>query len=328
MSSINRRDFLKSSLAGTAVLAALAAEVQAADADAKKKEEQKGDKKEKKEKKKGGKKGGGRIALGAQSYSFRNFKFEDSIKQLKALGLEHMEFCSVHFPPKVDDPGFAKVKETIKAEGIKVPCFGVESFTADDAANRAKFEFAKALGIGILTADPEPDSFDSLDKLVQEFNIKIAIHNHGPKSRYDKAEDILKAIEKYHSNIGACVDTGHSIRSGEKPADVIMALGKRIHCLHLKDWKQGGEEQILGQGDMDMEAIARALKGIGFKGPIMMEYENSPDNPVPDMQKGLDNWKKVWAAKKEEDLTPKEAQEQFKKDAAKAAVENASKESK
>lgn len=272
MSSISRRDFLKRSAAGATVLTALAAEVDAM------------------------KKAGQEVVMGSQSYSFRNFKFEDSLKQLKALGLDHMEFCSVHFPPKADDPGFAKIKATLEAEGIKVPCFGVEGFSADAAANKAKFEFAKALGIGILTADPEPESFDSLEKLCEEYQIKVAIHNHGPKARWDKVADTLKAVENRHPFIGACVDTGHVIRSGEKPAEVILALGKRVHSLHLKDWKQGGEEQILGEGDMNMAAIAAALKKIEFSGPLMMEYENSPDNPVPDMKKGLANWMKIWSA--------------------------------
>ncbi len=293
MSSMNRRDFLMSSVAGAAFLTALAAEVGAEEAATDKKAA-------KKAAKKTGKKHRAGVMLGAQSYSFRNFKFDESIKKLKELGLNHMEFCSVHFPPKADDPGFAKIKETLTAEGIKVPCFGVESFTADAAANRVKFEFAKALGIEILTADPEPESFDSLEKLCEEFKIKIAIHNHGPKSRYDKVADTLKAIENRHPFIGACVDTGHSIRSGEKPDEVILALGKRVHSLHLKDWKQGGEEQILGEGDMDVMKVAMTLKKIHFSGPIMFEYENSPDNPVPDMKKGLENWNKAWSTKESE----------------------------
>ena len=228
--------------------------------------------------------------LGSQSYSFRNFSFPDSIAQLKGLGLANMEFCSVHFKPDAADPGFATVQSTIAASGIKVLCYGVEEFTKDDAANRKKFEFAKALGIGVLTANPDAESFSSLDALCEEFKIKIAIHNHGPKARYDKVTDTLKAVEGHHPFIGACVDTGHVIRSGEKPHEVIAALGPRVHSLHLKDWVFNGKEQILGKGDMDLAAVATSLKALGFTGPLMVEYEESPDNPVPDMKIGLENW--------------------------------------
>ena len=223
------------------------------------------------------------------------------ISEVKKLGLANIEFCSVHFPCSPTDPGLPAVQALIEEAGINVLCYGVESFTADEAANRAKFEFAKAMGIGILTADPLPESFDSLDKLTEEYKIKIAIHNHGPNDeRYGYVQRVLDAIKDHSPMIGACVDTGHSIRSNEKPHEVLAALGDRVHSLHLKDWIHEGEEQILGKGDMDLAAVAMALKDIKFAGPLMIEYENSPENPGPDMAIGIANWQKavdeVWTA--------------------------------
>jgi len=239
--------------------------------------------------------------LGSQSYSFRKFDTVGAIDGIKKLGLSNIEFCSVHFPCDANDPGIGKVQALIKEAGVNVLCYGVESFTADEAANRAKFEFAKAMGIGILTADPLPESFDSLDKLTEEYKIKIAIHNHGPNDkRYGYVQMVLDAIKDHSPMIGACVDTGHTIRSGEKPHEVLAALGDRVHSMHLKDWIQGGEEQILGEGDIDLVAVAKALKAIKFAGPLMIEYENSPENPGPDMAIGIANWQKavdeVWTA--------------------------------
>ena len=235
------------------------------------------------------------IVTGAQSYSFRNFSFEDSLKRLKEVGLNTMEFCAVHFPPDATAEGFEGVKAAIAAAGISVPCYGVEGFGADDGANRKKFEFGKALGLDILTADVEPKGFDSVEKLCEEFNIKIAIHNHGPHARYDKVADTLKAVEGRSPLIGACLDTGHCIRSAEKPHEVVKALGPRLISMHLKDWITGGEEQIIGEGDLDLAALVAAMKEVNFTGPVMMEYENSPEAPVADMQKGLANWNAAWA---------------------------------
>jgi sugar phosphate isomerase/epimerase len=152
------------------------------------------------------------------------------------------------------------------------------------------------LGIEVLTVDPTPDAFDSLDRLTEAFGIRIGIHNHGPKARYDKVQDTLNAVKGHSPLIGACVDTGHVIRSGEQPDEVIRQLGARVISLHLKDWTSGGEEQILGRGDMDMAAVARELKALRFKGPVVMEYENSPENPVPEMKIGLENWWRAWKA--------------------------------
>ncbi len=228
--------------------------------------------------------------MGAQSFSFRKFSFEDSIQCLKDVGLNTMEFCAVHFPPDAAHEGFAHVKQTIEAAGISVPCFGVEGFGADAAANRKKFEFAKALGVEILSADPAPEAFDDLEGLCEEFGVKIAIHNHGPGARYDKVADTLDAVEGRTPLIGACVDTGHAIRSGEAPDEIIEQLGSRVISVHLKDWVQGGEEQILGEGDIDLAAVAHALNDIGFAGPLVMEYELSPEDPIADMKKGWQNW--------------------------------------
>lgn len=230
------------------------------------------------------------MRLGAQSYSFRTFDFAGSLECLKGLGLSMMEFCNVHIPPDAAAAGFFSMKQRLAAAGVRVACFGVEGFTADAAANRKKFEFAKALGVEVLTADPTPDAFDNLDELCEEFQIKIGIHNHGPGARYDGVRDTLKAVQGRHPFIGACVDTGHVIRSGEAPHEVIEQLGARVHSLHLKDWRCGGEEQILGEGDLDLRKVAQAAKAIGFDGPVVMEYELEPREPVTGMRKGMENW--------------------------------------
>lgn len=234
--------------------------------------------------------------LGAQSYSFRTFSFEDSIRCLKELGLSYMEYCGIHFPPDAHDPGFGSVKAKLAGAGVVPLCYGVEGFTGDHEANRRKFEFAKALGIEVLTADPTPDAFDSLDTLTEEFGIRIGIHNHGPGARYDKVKDTLDAVRRHSPMIGACLDTGHALRSNEQPHAVIEQLGARMISLHLKDWTIGGEEQILGKGDMDLIAVARSLESVGFSGPVIMEYENSPENPVPEMIVGMNHWLEACAA--------------------------------
>lgn len=228
--------------------------------------------------------------IGAQSFSFRHFDAEGAVQRLDELGLLYMEFCAVHFKPDISDPGFATLQDLMKTHKLEVPCFGVEQYGGDADANRKKFEFGKALEVEVLTADPAPEAFDSLDRLCEEFQIKIAIHNHGPKARYDRVEDTLKAIEGRHPFIGACVDTGHAIRSGEAPEEVIRALGDRVHSIHLKDWEFNSDETILGEGDLNLERVVAALQEINFSGPIMMEFELDEDNPVPGMIRGLQHW--------------------------------------
>lgn len=232
-------------------------------------------------------------AVGAQSYSFRKFDTAGAIAQLQRLGACGMEFCGVHFPPDPDHPGLDAALTLLREADVSVPAFGVEGFGTDAAANRRKFIFAKKLGAACLTADPEPESFDLLEGLVDEFGIMVAIHNHGPGARYDKAADTLNAVRGRHPLIGACLDTGHALRSGEAPHEVIEQLGARLLSVHLKDWKMGAGEAALGEGDLDLEKTAAALRAVNFSGFICMEYELDPEDPAPGMLRGWKNWREA-----------------------------------
>ncbi|MFP4173712.1 MAG: sugar phosphate isomerase/epimerase family protein [Candidatus Hydrogenedentota bacterium] len=235
-----------------------------------------------------------------KAYSLRNFTLFESLEQTRALGMTEFEANpgqrlspnhDVGMGPELSDSERAEVREKAASLGVDIVAFGVVTLTADEAQARPIFEFAEDMGIGILVAHPDLDSFDLLEELVQEFGIKVAIHNHGPESDYDKVTDTLEAVEGRHPYIGACVDTGHVIRSQEEPHEAVEALGERVHSLHLKDWEYAEGETIVGEGDTDLSALANALRAADFKGPIALEYELQPDNPSPDMAIGLFNWR-------------------------------------
>ena len=169
------------------------------------------------------------------------------------------------------------------------------------AANRKMFEFAKAAGIRTFSADPDPDSFDSLHDLVKEFDVRIAIHNHGPGHRYNKAVDVLRAVEKYDQRIGACADLGHYIRSGERPVDVIRVLAGRLYGVHLKDFAEMQDKTsgvILGKGHLDVPGVFAALEQVGFPadGALSLEYEEHPENPLADIRECLEVARSALAA--------------------------------
>ena len=121
----------------------------------------------------------------------------------RELGVTTLEFFPGHLSPKASAAEIEAVQKKVQALGLKTLSHGVNAFTADHQANRAIFEFAKRAGIRNLSADPHEDAFDSLDRLVAEYDIRIAIHNHGPDARYDKVADVLGAIKGHHPSIGA-----------------------------------------------------------------------------------------------------------------------------
>ncbi|MCH1495715.1 MAG: sugar phosphate isomerase/epimerase [Rubripirellula sp.] len=227
--------------------------------------------------------------LGIQLYSLRGYDADDALKHAASLGFEQVEFYSGMLATTASMDEITAIKKKVADLGMSISAHGVNRFTKDAAANRQLFEFAKALGIPTITADPAPDSFDSLNGLVKEFDIRVAIHNHGPRHRYNKAVDVLTAIDKYDERIGACADLGHYIRSGQGATEVIRLLKGRLYGIHLKDFAEMQDKThgvILGKGHLDVEGVFRGLKAVGFpdNGAISLEYEENPSDPIEDIR--------------------------------------------
>jgi inosose dehydratase len=227
--------------------------------------------------------------VGLQSYTLRSFKVDEALDEIHKLGLRSVEFFDSHFSHKSSDSDIESMKSKTSKLGITMRGHGVNPFTSDHEANRRWFEFAKKAGIRNISADPREDAFDSLDKLVEEYQIRIAIHNHGPGARYDKVSDVLNAIKGHHPMIGACADLGHYIRSAEDPVRVINLLEGRLYGIHLKDFaeqKSKTKGVILGKGHLDVAGVFRALRKVNFPadGALSLEYEENPKDPLADVQ--------------------------------------------
>lgn len=229
------------------------------------------------------------LKLGIQIYSLRGFPVDVALDHTKNLGFEEVEFFSGMFPLTASDEEIQKMVQKVQGLGLKISAHGVNGFTKDAQANRKMFEFAKKVGVKNISAAPTPDSMDSLNELVKEYDIRIAIHNHGPSDRFNKVVDVLRAIEGLDPRIGACADLGHFIRSGEKPVDVIRALAGRLYGVHLKDFaemKESTRGVILGQGHLDCAAVFDAMIQAKFPadGALSLEYEENPKDPIEDIR--------------------------------------------
>lgn len=227
--------------------------------------------------------------LGIQLYSLRGFDVHTALKHAADLGFAQVEFYRGMLATDSSLPEIKAMKQKVEDLGMTISAHGVNKFTKDAQKNRKLFEFAKALGIPTITADPDPDSFDSLDNLVKEFDIRIAIHNHGPRHRYNKAIDVLTAIDGRDERIGACADLGHYIRSGQRATEVIRLLEGRLYGIHLKDFAEMKDKTkgvILGKGHLDVEGVFDALRMVKFpvNGAISLEYEENPKDPIEDIR--------------------------------------------
>jgi inosose dehydratase len=232
----------------------------------------------------------GGFQMGIQTYSLRAFGLDKCLEIVKDLGLKHLQFYSGGQAKITDDAAAIEaLKKKIADAGMKVLSWGVEGFGKDVANNRKKFEFAKAMGFNVFTANPTPDSFENLAALTKEYGVKIAIHNHGPEDkRYGKLDQLLAALDKQPVELGVCVDTGHTLRAGEDPVKWIKELGPRVHDVHLKDASAPNVYNILGQGKLDVVGTLKALKEVKFSGLLAIEYELNEKNPADDIKKCLE----------------------------------------
>jgi sugar phosphate isomerase/epimerase len=163
---------------------------------------------------------------------------------------------------------------------------GNVSMRGSDDDIRKGFEYAKDVGVPTIVCAPRRDAIPLLDKLVKEFDIKLAIHNHGPEDKgyFPSPYDAMELISKYDKRIGLCIDVGHTLRAGVDPAEAIIKCKDRLYDLHLKDISALGARNTPiegGRGILNLKAVLQALIKIKYEGLAGYEYEKDGKDPLP-----------------------------------------------
>jgi inosose dehydratase len=239
----------------------------------------------------------GGFRMGVQTYSFRNFSFADALVKTRELGLSHVELYPGHLDHASVTPAqLAEAKQRMADAGITADAYGVVPFSQDEAAARKIFDFAKEVGILSISADPAADSFELLDRLLEEYKIPVAIHNHGPHHQWGDPNVIHAAIKDHHPLIGLCADTGHFLRAGVDPIEALRILRGRFFGMHVKDFVGEETETIIGEGNLDLKGLIAEMQAQAYAGPCALEYELSPEDPMAGMRQGLANFRAAVAA--------------------------------
>lgn len=229
----------------------------------------------------------GPFKMGIQSYSLRGYTLEEALSRTRQLGLAYWEAYNDHIPVTESAEQSEGYRKKLKDAGVKLMAYGVVGFGAEKERARRVFTFAKAMGIETISADPTPEALGYMDGLVEEFGINIAIHNHGPGSRYDKIAQVQAAIQGRNRRIGACVDTGHYLHSGEDPVEAIRRFGDRVYGVHLKDVTADKRFTELGKGSLKLPEALKVLKGLNYQHCLALEYEEHPRDPIAGIEECL-----------------------------------------
>jgi sugar phosphate isomerase/epimerase len=227
------------------------------------------------------------IQLGLASYTFRNFTRAQLIGFMKQLNVTALNAKDVkdHLPADLQEE--AKALADYAASGIKLHAAGTISLAKDDEADmRGKFEYCKRAGISVMVAgNPTPEALPRIEKLVKEYDIRVAIHNHGPEDKlWPSSLDVLKAVKGFDPRIGCCIDLGHAARAGTDVVQAIHAAGPRLFNVHMKDLMnfESKESQVaVGEGILPVREIFEALIAAKYKGFVDLEYEIHGDDPMP-----------------------------------------------
>jgi len=227
------------------------------------------------------------IRLGLASYTFRNFSRAQLIGFMKQLNVFALNAKDVKDHLPMDPQAEAAALADYAAAGIKLHAAGAIYFAKDEDQDiRSKFEYCKRAGIGVIVAgDPALATLPRIEKFVKEFDIRIAIHNHGPEDKlWPSPLDVLRAVKDMDPRMGCCIDVGHAARAGTDVVQAIREAGPRLFNVHMKDLTsfQSKESQVaVGDGILPVRGMFEALIAIKYNGFVDLEYEIHPDDPMP-----------------------------------------------
>ncbi|MFN9299031.1 MAG: sugar phosphate isomerase/epimerase family protein [Acidobacteriota bacterium] len=241
------------------------------------------------------------IKLGVASYSLREFSRNLAIKSTKQLGVQFINIKEFHLPYIAKPDDIDRGRKQFENAGLTILGGGTVTFhKEDDNDIRAYFEYAKRAGMPLIVAAPTHKTLPKLEKFVKEYDIKIAVHNHGPEDKYfPSSRDALAMMKNMDPRIGVCCDIGHESRAGKDILETLQLAGPRLLDMHVKDLKNplGKDSQCdVGDGILPIVAIFKYLKKIHYSGGVMLEYEINGDNPLTGMAKSFSYMRGVLAA--------------------------------
>lgn len=234
------------------------------------------------------------LKVGVATYTLRQLPIEEAIQGVNRVGLKYVSIKNV---PNHIDMSHSTAERKRRAQmfrdaGLMPLSVGNVSMRGEEAEIRLAFEYARDIGVPTIVCAPSHDTIPILDKMVKEFDIRLAIHNHGPEDKgfFPSPYDVMRAVEGFDERIGLCIDVGHTARAGVDPADSIIKCQERLYDVHLKDISAMGNKNTpveAGRGILDSKSILAALLEIKFQGHVGFEYEKDSQDPVPGLAESI-----------------------------------------
>jgi sugar phosphate isomerase/epimerase len=240
------------------------------------------------------------IKLGVATYSLRSFDRPKAIEMIKALKTPYISIKDVHLKQTIPTAEIEAGAKEFRDAGLQITSGGnVDMKETDLEGLRKHFEYAKAAGMPMMVCAPLHENLKLIEQLVKEYNIRIAIHNHGPEDKnFPTPQSVLEAVKELDPRCGLCMDVGHSARTGVDVVKTIALAGSRLIDMHIKDlgnFKNKDSQTDVGDGIMPIPAIFKQLKKMNYQGCVNLEYEINAKDPLPGMQRSFSYMRGVLA---------------------------------
>jgi sugar phosphate isomerase/epimerase len=228
------------------------------------------------------------LTVGVQTWTLRKMSFEQVVEFAVRNGVKNLQMFDAHLDPAAPAEETRRKKRILDENGLVCYTFGVAKTSTDAGANRRLFEFAKLMGVRLIVVEP-PDFkiLDDLERLAKEYDIRVAIHNHGVRTLYGNPL-VLKNLLKYRDRrVGVCLDVGWVTSAGFDAEKVFREYEGRVFDIHLKDVKvscAGGRETItnvfIGEGEANLKGLLRALREANYAGVLAIETDAELKDPT------------------------------------------------
>jgi len=236
--------------------------------------------------------------LGMASFTLREFDLMEAAQMTKRVGLTHISLKSMHLPLQLEPRDLKISARKVRELGLELYGCGVVYMSSEREVEQA-FKYAQAAGMDTVIGVPEKELLPLVEEKVRQSGLRLAIHNHGPgDERYPSPSDVYKAVQDMDERIGLCLDVGHTKRLGEDPVLAVKEFADRLHDVHIKDVNEGseaGHAVPINRGVIDIPELLRTLIEIDYDGVLGLEYEENPEDPLPEIAESVGFMKGVLA---------------------------------
>ena len=303
---MNRRDFMKTSMAGAAAIAIPSGmQAHAAPLELPAAEEKSGKnstiKKEVDDDK---------FKISMAGYTFVKFDIDTTLAFLKKLDVHYLCIKDFHLPLDSNEQKIAEFKAKLKAADVTGYGVGPIYMKNEQEVDRA-FAYAKRVGVDLIVAVPgylddqkvpHYDILDYVEKKIQEYNFRVAIHLHGPDMNlYPDATEIWNNVKDRDPRLGMCLDIGHNLRFGSDSLKDLQRYKSRVFDIHLKDVtgpNKTGHAIELGRGIIDFPKFMKVLRKTGYSGAVSLEYEKNMSDSFNEIAESIGYFRGVQYATK------------------------------